>query len=113
MGRYNGIFFYDSPISRQERDEATGFYNGSVATIPNMIEGGDCQLEKSIPAKQVIGTDGQVFTYSYTVFLPKHSFKGELEIGTKVQVQTEYGTVEEFTIIGIDNLNRRYIEVWG
>ena len=50
--------------------------------------------------------------YTYDVFIPKH-FKGELVVGAQIQVISENGVTDEFTIQGVDDLNRKYIEVWG
>ena len=40
------------------RDEATGFYTDDDA--PVWVKGCECQVEKFIPAKQRLGTDGQM-----------------------------------------------------
>lgn len=110
--RYNGSFNYRSVNATTPTiDPNTGF----------MVQGGDgpyergceCQIDKSIPARQIVGTDGQVYAYTYDVFLPKY-FKGTLSIGDSVQLLNRDGDVmDEFTIAGIDNQNRKYIEIWG
>lgn len=109
MGRNNGTFNY-RVIQEAQRDSATGFY--SAAGSSDFLSGSECQIEKSIPAKQIIGEDGQMHAYTYDVFIPKH-FKGELAIGAEIQVISEDGVTDQFTIQGIDDLNRKYIEVWG
>lgn len=109
MGRNNGTFNYTS-IQEPERDPNTGFLTEAGAAVWN--RGCECQIEKSIPAKQMIGEDGQMHAYTYDVFIPKY-FKGELAIGALMQVISEDGIVDEFTIQGVDDLNRKYIEVWG
>lgn len=111
MGRYNGSFRYKA-VQDAQLDEATGFYNPQADSSDEWIPGCECQIDKHIPAKQVIGTDGQMFSYTYDVFIPKH-FKGDLSITTEMQLIGEDGSVEEFAIQGIDNMNRKYIEVWG
>ena len=109
MGRNNGTFNYLSAKEAQT-DPETGFYFASGNS--EWAKGCECLIEKSIPARQIIGSDGQTYAYTYDVFIPRH-FRGELAIGTKVQVISENGVTDEFTIQGVDNLNRKYIEVWG
>ncbi len=108
MGRNNGTFKYKA-IQEGQRDPQTGFITGGNS---EWLDGCECQIDKSIPAKQVIGTDGQIYTYSYDVFIPKH-FRGDLAVGAQFQVTSEEGVTDEFTIQGIDDMNRKYIEVWG
>lgn len=110
--RYNGKFNYTELAEAPERNKSTGFYE-SPAESSVWLPGGLCQLEKSIPAKQMIVEDGQMFSYTYDMFIPKHVFRGVLEIGAKIQFTSEDGVEAEFTILGIDDLNGRYIEVWG
>lgn len=110
--RTNGTFKYTLSQDGQ-RDPDTGFYIGSGDA--EYLPGCECQIDKSIPAKQIIGTDGQIHTYTYDVFIPKH-FKNamDLAIGGKFQIiSDETGNVDEFEIQGVDDLNRKYIEVWG
>lgn len=109
MGRYNGSFEYKQ-VQEATRDEATGFVTGGVSA--DWLTGCECQIEKSVPASQKIGEDGQMYAYTYDVFIPKH-FKGTLTIGTEIKVTNEDGDTDEFTIQGVDNMNRRYIEIWG
>lgn len=109
MGRNNGTFNY-TICQEAQMDPETGFYSASGTS--EWIKGCECQIEKSMPAKQIIGSDGRVYAYTYDVFIPRH-FRGELAIGAKVQVICENGVTDEFTIHGVDNLNRKYIEVWG
>ncbi|MDH6308037.1 hypothetical protein M2451_002556 [Dysgonomonas sp. PFB1-18] len=112
MGRNNGTFRYKI-VREAQRDQATGFYSqpdnsGSDEWLP----GCECQIEKYIPAKQRIGVDGQVQTYNYTVFIPKY-FNGTLDLTAIIQIIGEDGSIDEFPIQGVDNFNRKYIEVWG
>ena len=65
--RCNGTFRYTA-LAGGEKDEDTGFITGSE---PIWEEGMECQIDKSIPAKQVVGTDGQIYAYTYDVFIPK------------------------------------------
>lgn len=111
MGRYNGTFNYTSIQSTQE-DPDTGFYSTSETSASAWAKGCECQIERSIPARQIIGADGQMYAYTYDVFIPRH-FRGELAIGARMQVVSEDGVIDEFTIQGVDSLNRKYIEVWG
>lgn len=110
MGRNNGTFKY-TVIQESQRDSDTGFYY-SASDTSDWFTGGDCQIEKTIPAKQILGEDGQMHAYTYDVFIPKH-FKGELSVGAQIQITSEDGITDVFTIQGVDNLNRKYIEVWG
>lgn len=108
MGRNNGTFKYTT-IQDGQRDPDTGFITDGDF---EWLNGCECQIEKSIPAKQILGVDGQMYAYTYDVFIPKH-FKGEMAIGAQMQIISENGVIDEFTIHGVDNLNRKYIEVWG
>lgn len=110
MSRNNGTFKYKE-IQEAGRDAETGF----VVSKPQeseWIPGCECQIETFVPAKQRIGTDGQMHSYTYDVLIPK-CFKGKLEIATPVRIESEDGRVDEFRAQGVDNLNRKYIEVWG
>lgn len=108
MGRNNGTFRY-TEIQVEQRDPDTGFITEATA---EWMDGCECQIDKSIPAKQVVGTDGQTYTYSYDVFIPKY-FRGVLAVGARMEITSEEGVTDEFTIQGIDDMNRKYIEVWG
>ena len=110
MGRNNGTFKYKLCQDAQQ-DPDTGFYSQGGGT-GDWLHGCECQIEKQIPAKQKIGADGQMHAYNYDVFIPKH-FNGKLELTTQMQILGEDCTCDEFTIQGVDNLNRKYIEVWG
>ena len=104
------IFTSASAFCKATRDEATGFYTDDDA--PVWVKGCECQVEKFIPAKQRLGTDGQMYSYTFDVFLPSY-FEGDLSIGARVEVTLERGGVDEFTISGIDDTNPKYIEIWG
>ena len=108
MGRNNGTFRYTA-LKEGQRDPKTGFITAGAS---EWLDGWECQIDKSIPAKKVIGTDGQIYTYTYDVFIPKH-FNGVLVVGAQFQITSEEGVTDEFTIQGIDDMNRKYIEVWG
>lgn len=56
MARNNGTFRYTALPLEATRDEATGFYTDDDA--PVWVKGCECQVEKFIPAKQRLGTDG-------------------------------------------------------
>lgn len=108
MGRNNGTFNY-KVIQDAEKD-SDGFYNRPGGS--DWIPGCECQIEKYIPAKQRIGTDGQMYSYSYEVFIPKH-FRGDLELTAPVMLIGEDDSCDEITILGVDNHNRKYIAIWG
>ena len=110
MSRNNGTFKY-KPIQEAVKDPTTGLYSAGDPTA--WLPGCECQIDKFVPAKQKIGADGIIYTYSYDVFLPKHFDCSKFSIGTKVQLYSENGMVGEFTIQGIDDLNRKYVELWG
>ena len=110
MARINGTFRYTALPLEATRNEATGFYTDDDA--PVWVKGCECQVEKFIPAKQRLGTDGQMYSYTFDVFLPSY-FEGDLSIGARVEVTLERGGVDEFTISGIDDTNPKYIEIWG
>lgn len=110
MSRINATFKHKS--IQQVVKDSDGFFDPTPNTS-EWINGIECYVEKHIPAKQIIGVDGQVFTYNFTVFIPKH-YKGKLEITQEMQlVYNETGKVETLIILGVDDANRKYIEVWG
>ncbi len=109
MGRYNGTFRY-SPLAEARRDPETGFLE--VSGSRSFIDGGLCQIEKSIPARQLIGEDGQTHAYTYDVFIPR-TFGGSIGIGTVIELTDESGGRDSFTVQGVDDQNRKYIELWG
>lgn len=110
MSRNNGTFRYKE-IQEASRDPRTGFIL-SGSQQETWIDGCECQMETFVPAKQRVGTDGQMHSYTYDVLIPK-CFKGKLDIATPVELTSEDGQVSMFLIQGVDNLNRRYIEIWG
>ena len=65
-------------------------------------------MEKFIPAKQRLGTDGQMYSYTFDVFFPSY-FEGDLSIGARVEVTLERGGVDEFTISGIDAVSYTHL----
>lgn len=66
MARINGTFRYTALPLEATRNEATGFYTDDDA--PVWVKGCECQVEKFIPAKQRLGTDGQMYSYTFDVF---------------------------------------------
>lgn len=108
--RHNGKFQY-ATIPVAEQDSTTGFYKASGEEV--WMEGCSCQIDKSIPAKQIVGSDGQLFQYTYDVLLFETDFKGELGIGMKLRLMFDNGKEDEIVIQGIDDTNGRYIEIWG
>ena len=112
MGRMNATFRYRNP-TEPTKDENTGFVTGGSQSS-EWVDGGRCQLDKSVPARQVIGTDGQMHSYTYDLFIPRPFHDASnLTIGTEVEVTMEDGTVDQFTSDGVDNQNRKYVELWG
>ncbi len=109
MGRYNGSFRYKM-VTVPVRDPDTGFYTPVLDS--GWIDGCECQIETFVPARQKIGVDGQVITYTYEVFIPKH-FTGVLTLTARMQLIGEDGNTDEITIMGVNNFNRKYIAVWG
>ena len=108
--RFNASFRYKPVCEETAIDPTTGFPTEEAPV--GLVEGCECQVDISIPARNVIGTDGQRYAYTYDVFIPKY-FSGEMSIGDEVQITFFDGTVRTFTIQGIDNANRKYIELWG
>ena len=110
MSRVNATFKIKSVQQVQKDDD--GFYK-PLPNTSEWIDGCECYVEKHIPAKQIIGVDGQVYTYNYTVFIPKH-YNGNLELTQEMQlIYNETGKVETLIIQGVDDANRKHIEVWG
>ncbi len=109
MSRINSTFRYRS-IHEASTDENGYQIPGSVG---EWIDGIECYVEIHIPAKQVIGVDGQVFTYNFSVFIPKY-FEGDIDVAQEMELTyDETGKTEIISIKGVDNLNRKYIEVWA
>ena len=104
----NGKFKYIIPMSSTVDDD--GFRR--KASKEEWVEGIEAKLDKFIPAKVSIGTDGISYSYSYNLFIPKY-FKIKLPIGTKILFTDNEGNSEMFTINGVDQMNKRYYEVWG
>lgn len=106
MARYNGSFKYKA-LGTASRDSSTGYLTGSSQSF---VDGCECQIDKSSVWKR--GEDGQMHTYDFDVFISKY-FKVELKVGMTIQLTDENEHQEEFIIRGLDNSNRRYIEIWG
>lgn len=109
MSRVNGKLSY-STVSDPIKDPVTGFLQPGGGS--EWVDGIECQLDKQAPAKQILGTDGQMHAYTYDVFIKDMRVKGKLNIGTECKVITEDGNLEEFTVTGVDE-TRKYIELWG
>lgn len=109
MIKINGYFKYRK-FHDTQRNEATGFYNVS-SKVSEWINGCECQIDKTIPAKQIMGTDGQMHAYNFDMFIPTW-FNNKLEIAFEIEVTFENGSKDTFIIQGIDE-NRKYIEIWG
>lgn len=110
----NGTFNY-KPIQNTEiKDPTTGWKTFGNSGTDEWLTGCECQIIRSIPAKQVIGTDGQMHSYSFDVFIPKYfDFSDQLMIGAEIKIMGENGNTDEFTIQGVDPYNRKYVELWG
>ena len=110
--RYNATFRYN-PVQNSGSHDNEGFYDpGSSA--PDWIDGIECYVEKHIPAKQVMGIDGQIFTYNYTIYIPKWFDQCKLEVtGTLEITYNESVGRETITIKGVDDINRKNIEIWA
>lgn len=109
MGRNNGTFKF-KPAGTAVKDPVTGLYSAGSET--DWMPGSECQIEKFVPAKQKKGVDGEVYDYNYCVFIPKY-VKCDLTVGTRILILSENGVKDEFSILGVDDLNRKYIEIWG
>jgi len=106
----NGTFKYKGIQDTGAQSPDTGWSDYNQTN--EWLDGCECQIARSIPAKQLIGTDGQMQAYNYDVFIPKY-FDGELLVGTQIQLTGENGNVDYFTIKGADTFTRKYIEIWG
>ena len=109
MGRNNAKFKHRE-IANLSKDES-GFYSLDSSREIWSLEC-ECYIEKSIPAKQRFGADGHTYNYTYEVFIPKH-YQGKVELNSKMVLLFDDGSQDEITILGVDNLNRRNIIVWG
>ena len=65
MARNNGTFRYSTLPLEATRDEATGFYTDDDA--PGWMKGGECQVERFIPAKERLGMDGRMYLWTFGV----------------------------------------------
>ena len=108
--RTNATFKYMTLASDPYRDEDGHLQPGTPGSWKDGIE---CNVEVHIPAKQIQGVDGQLLSYNYSVFIPKH-FDGDITIGQDVEITyDESGKTEVISIMGVDFLNRKYIELWA
>ena len=108
--KFNGSFNYRT-AGNATVDPTTGFLDDNAGNA--FVKGCECQIDISIPAKTIIGTDGQTYTYTYDVFIPKY-FRGALAVGDTMRLVGADGReIADFTIRGVDTLNRKLIEVWG
>lgn len=104
---YNATFRYRK--SAQPTRDANGFLTDSPAG--EFVDGALCQAERVVPAKHLIGTDGQEFVYSYEVFMPR-SYSGTLEIGDMIELTFDTGHVVTSPIVGIDITDKKTLVVW-
>lgn len=95
MGRYNGTFRYKN-AQEPTKDPKTGFLTGGGDG--EWADGGRCQIDKHIPAKQIQGTDGQIHSYTWDLFIQRPFHDGDFRIGTVVEITMEDGSVDRFTI---------------
>lgn len=87
-----------------------GFYTQESAE--EMKPGGRCCVEHNIPAKQKKGVDGVIIDYSYNVFIER-PFRTKLKNNDLLSITMDNGdTILDRSILGIDNTNRRYVEIW-
>lgn len=108
--KFNGSFNYRR-AGNATVDPTTGFLDDGADSV--FVKGCECQIDVTIPAKTIIGSDGQTYAYTYDVFIPKY-FRGELAKGDTVQLVGADGReIETITVKGVDTLNRKYIEIWG
>lgn len=111
----NGMSRINSSFRFRSIHEASSDENGFMTPggVSEWMDGIECYVEIHIPAKQIIGTDGQVFTYNFSVFIPKY-FEGDIEVAQEMELTyDETGKTEIISIKGVDHLNRKYIEVWA
>ncbi len=107
--KINGKFRYKT--FGAVRDNVTGFITNDNASHP-WIEGCECQLDRIIPSKHHVGTDGQEYSYSYDMYIPAYYDDQHISIGTEIEVTRHDGSVETFTVGSIDK-TPKYIELWG
>lgn len=108
--KFNGSFDYRQ-AGNATVDPETGFLDNGADNA--FVKGCECQIDVSIPAKNIIGSDGQTYAYTYDVFIPKY-FRGVLNVGDTIRLMGADGSeIADITILGVDTLNRKYIEVWG
>ena len=69
------------------------------------------QAERVVPARHLIGTDGQEFAYSYEVFMPRN-YSSVLEIGDTLELTFDTGHTATAPIVGIDITNKKTLVVW-
>lgn len=110
MGLINGTFRYRKSNTDVVRDETTGYL--SQSGYSEWKDGCECQIDRAIPARQIISTDGEMHAYNYDVFIPKY-FNDDLNVADEIEVVSEEGVSDTFTVQGVDPMNRRYIEIWG
>lgn len=111
--RTNGTFSFKPKTETAVKDPATGWntYSGNAS---GWVEGCECQISRSIPARQITGVDGVIQSYTYDVFIPKYFVDAEkLKTGTEIMLTGEDGNISYFTVSGVDSYNRKYIELWG
>lgn len=104
---YNATFRYKK--SAQPTRDANGFLTDSPAS--EYVDGALCQAERVVPARHLIGTDGQEFAYSYEVFMPRN-YSSVLEIGDTLELAFDTGHTATAPIVGLDITNKKTLVVW-
>ena len=105
--RWNATFRYRKAATPARN--ADGFLTEPTAS--EYVYGDYCQCERSAPAQHKIGTDGQEFDYSYTIYIiPKYG--AVLAVGDTIEVRLNDGTTFEKNILGTDITDRKILAVW-
>ncbi len=106
--RTNASFRYKTLATDPYKDENGYLQPGTPGAWVNGIE---CMVEAHLPAKQIMGVDGQLIAGNYSVYIEKY-FEGDLSVAQDVEITfDESGKTEIANIKGIDLLNRKYIEL--
>lgn len=105
--RWNATFRYRKAATPTRN--ANGFLIES--TPSSYVVGTICQVERSAPAQHKIGTDGQEFDYTYTIYtIPKYG--SLLTVGDTIEIRLNDGTTFEKTILGTDITDKRTLALW-
>ena len=104
---------WNATFRHQKASTPTRDANGLLTkpTASGFVPGTICQVERNAPAQHLIGTDGQEFAYSYTMYtLPKYG--SVLEVGDTLEVRFNDGTTFQKTILGTDITDKKVLAVW-